>query len=39
MALNNAIHHEFASSFAENGLQAVEQLRCFLKGMEQASDC
>jgi hypothetical protein len=39
MALNSAIHNEFAPSFAENGLQAVEQLRCFLKGMEQTSDC
>jgi hypothetical protein len=39
MALNNAIHNEFAPSFAEDGLLAVEQLRCFLKGMEQASDC
>ncbi len=39
MALNNAIHNEFAPSFSENGLLAVEQLRCFLKGMEQTSDC
>jgi len=39
MALNSAIHNEFASSFAENGLQAVEHLRCFLNEMEQASDC
>ena len=39
MALNSAIHNEFAPSFSENGLLAVEQLRCFLKGMEQASDC
>jgi hypothetical protein len=39
MALNNAIHNEFAPSFAENGLRTVDQLRCFLKGMEQVSDC
>ena len=39
MALNNAIHTEFAPSFAENGLQAVEHLRCFLKGVEPTTDC
>ncbi|MFN2190541.1 MAG: hypothetical protein ACK2T3_17395, partial [Candidatus Promineifilaceae bacterium] len=39
MALNSAIHNEFAPSFAENGLRTVEQWRCFLKGMEQGSDC
>ena len=39
MALNNAIHNEFAPSFSENGVLAVEQLRCCLEGMEQTSDC
>jgi hypothetical protein len=31
MALNNAIHNEFAPFIAQDGLTAVEHLRCVLK--------
>jgi len=39
MALNNAIHAEFVPYFAENGLMAVEHLRCVLKSENENPDC
>lgn len=39
MALNNAIHKEFAPHFAEDGLKAVEYLRCVLKAGNEKADC
>jgi hypothetical protein len=39
MALNNAIHKEFAPNFAEDWETAVEHLRCVLKSENKNSDC
>ena len=39
MALNNAIHKEFAPNFAEDWETAVEHLRCVLKSENENSDC
>ena len=39
MALNNAIHTNFAQNIAEEGQSAVEQLRCILKSPEPNPDC
>jgi len=39
MALNNAIHSEFAPFYAEDGLAAVEHLRCVLKSEIHTLDC
>ena len=39
MALNNAIHNEFAPFIIQEGQTAVEHLRCILKSPDQAPNC
>jgi hypothetical protein len=39
MALNNAIHNDFAPISAQEGQTAVEHLRCILKSSDPDPDC